>query len=139
MQEQFEPLKILNVFDRRYKKVHADRPYVTLRLAMSDRSVRRILHLDLHFHPYKIQILQSLNNGDYQQRIRFCENMLGRFEENDDQINNLWINNEAHSHLSGFVTNKTSDIGRMKTLVYFIKHPLTLKKLQYGAQFRPME
>lgn len=76
------------------------------RLAMSDRSVRRILHLDLHFHPYKIQMVQSLNPGDYQKRIRFCENMLGRLEENDDQINNLWMSDEAHFHLSGFVNKQ---------------------------------
>lgn len=76
------------------------------RLAMNDRSVRRILHLDIHFHPYKIQIVQSLNPGDYQKRIRFCKNTLGRLEENDDQINNLWMSDEAHFHLSGFVNKQ---------------------------------
>ena len=29
-------------------------------LNLSDRSLRRILHHDLHFHPYKLQIVQEL-------------------------------------------------------------------------------
>lgn len=45
-------------------------------LAMSDRWLKRILHLDLHFHLYKIQIVQSLNPGDYQQCIQFYKDML---------------------------------------------------------------
>jgi len=30
------------------------------KLGLSESSVRRILHLDLHFHPYKIQVVQKL-------------------------------------------------------------------------------
>ena len=33
-------------------------------LGLSDSSVRHILHLDLHFHPYKIQVVQKLKEGD---------------------------------------------------------------------------
>lgn len=76
------------------------------RLRISDRSVRRILHQDLRYHPYKIQVVQSLHPGDYQQRLRFCEVMLARLEENDDQLNNLWMSDEAHFHLSGFVNKQ---------------------------------
>lgn len=76
------------------------------RLRISDRSVRRILHQDLLNHPYKIQVVQSLHPGDFQQRIRFCEVMLARLEENDDQVNNLWMSDEAHFHLSGFVNKQ---------------------------------
>lgn len=60
---------------------------------ISDRSVGRIFHQYLQFHPYKIQIMQSLNTGDYQRWIRFCEDMLRRLEYNDDQVNNLWMSN----------------------------------------------
>lgn len=36
-------------------------------LRLSDRSVRRILHMDLRFHPYKLAIVQQLQPGDYAQ------------------------------------------------------------------------
>jgi hypothetical protein len=40
---------------------------------MSDRSVRRMLHEDLHFHPFKIQIVQELIPRDLKQRVQFCK------------------------------------------------------------------
>lgn len=39
-----------------------------LALRMSDRSVRRILHKHLKFHPYKIMIMQELLQGDFAQQ-----------------------------------------------------------------------
>jgi len=41
-------------------------------LGITPRSVQRILHNDLHYHPYKIQIVQALNTRDYGARVRFC-------------------------------------------------------------------
>jgi hypothetical protein len=52
---------------------------------MLDRSVRRILHLDLHFHPYKLQIVHELTAAHKVLRVRCCQQMvhmqanLGRF------------------------------------------------------------
>ena len=37
-------------------------------IGLSDRSVRRILHNDLNFHPYKIAIVQELNDRDMANR-----------------------------------------------------------------------
>jgi len=34
------------------------------KVGLSERSVRHILHLDLHLHPYKIQVVQKLEEGD---------------------------------------------------------------------------
>jgi hypothetical protein len=34
------------------------------KLGLSESSVRRILHLDLYFHPCKIQVVQKLEEGD---------------------------------------------------------------------------
>jgi hypothetical protein len=33
-------------------------------LRMSDRTVRRILHEDLDFHPYKMVMVQAINDQD---------------------------------------------------------------------------
>jgi hypothetical protein len=45
-------------------------------LNLSDRSVRRILHHDLHFHPYKLQIVQELTAAHKALRVRFCQQMV---------------------------------------------------------------
>ncbi|XP_073407316.1 uncharacterized protein [Dendrobates tinctorius] len=47
----------------------------SLELALSNRTVRRILHLDLHFHPYKSAIVQQLERGDYAARLKFAHEM----------------------------------------------------------------
>ena len=44
------------------------RPHcVSLRL--SEARVRRMLHKDLHFHPYKIQVIHALHERDYVNRV----------------------------------------------------------------------
>ncbi|GBL97640.1 hypothetical protein AVEN_49145-1 [Araneus ventricosus] len=40
-------------------------------LGISNRSVSRILHLDLKFQPYKLAFVQQLKPGDYAQRLNF--------------------------------------------------------------------
>ena len=45
---------------------------------------QRILHKDLGPHPYKITIVQQLNERDYQQRLTFCQTMLDMLEEIED-------------------------------------------------------
>ena len=43
---------------------------------LSDRSVRRILHKDLNFHPYKIVIIQELSDRDMASRRISSEQLL---------------------------------------------------------------
>jgi hypothetical protein len=42
-------------------------------LGMSEVSVWRILHKDLHFYPYKIQVTHALHERDYEHRVNFCQ------------------------------------------------------------------
>jgi hypothetical protein len=71
-------------------------------LGLSTRTVRRILHDDLHLHPYKMQMVHALKPGDYAMRIGFCEHMLQLLEDGPQLIDNLWMS-DAHFHLSGYV------------------------------------
>lgn len=75
-------------------------------LGMANTSVRRILRLDLHHHPYKIQVVQAMNENDFAARRRFCQTLLDMFDENEDLVHNLWMSDEAHFHLSGFVNKQ---------------------------------
>lgn len=71
-------------------------------LRMSDRSVRRILHMDLHYHPYKIAIVQQLKPHDYANRQRFSQEMIDLMD--DEKI--LVMSDEAHFHLDGYVNKQ---------------------------------
>lgn len=75
-------------------------------LQLSDRTVRRVLKLDLHNHPYKLQVVQTLNENDIAARRRFCERFLVMIEENQDIVHNFWMSDEAHFHLSGYVNKQ---------------------------------
>ena len=45
-------------------------------LGISDRSLRRIFHEDLSFHPYKLMPVQELNATDYGNRKNLCQQIL---------------------------------------------------------------
>ena len=64
-------------------------------IGLSDRSVRRILHKDLNFHPYKIAIVQELNDRDMANRRISSEQRL-EFLNDDGVINSLLMTDEAH-------------------------------------------
>ena len=72
-----------------------------LALGVSDRSVRRILHLDLKFHPYKIMMVQELQERDWHERQAAYERMLANVPPG-----RLLCSDEAHLHLSGFVNKQ---------------------------------
>lgn len=75
-------------------------------LGISYTSLRRILHKDLHYQPYKIQIVQELNEADFQKRLNFARELLNAIRNNEHFIHNLWMSDEAHFHLSGFVNKQ---------------------------------
>ena len=47
-------------------------------IGLTDRSVRRILHKNLNFHPYKIAIVQELNDLDMANRRIYSEQLLSK-------------------------------------------------------------
>ena len=53
-------------------------------LGLSEASVRRILHKDLHVYPYKIQVTHALLVRDYVKRVNFCHTCLQLINQNQD-------------------------------------------------------
>ena len=47
-------------------------------LGLSCGTLWRIFHLELHLHPYKVQLTQQLKPADHSQRCRYVEWMLGQ-------------------------------------------------------------
>jgi hypothetical protein len=75
-------------------------------LSLSEASVRRILHKDLHFYPYKIQVTYALHERDYVNRVNFCQTFSQLINQNQELVNNLLMSDEAHFHLSRFVNEQ---------------------------------
>ena len=67
-------------------------------LRLSDINIRRILHQNLNFHPYKLMLVQELNQQDFG-RTTFAETMLQMFEEDSELV--ILTSDEAHFHLNG--------------------------------------
>lgn len=71
-------------------------------LELSDRSVRRMLHRDLHMHPYKIMVTQELSERNFETRRAVCHEIL----QNVPVGAVLISSDEAHFHLSGTVNKQ---------------------------------
>ena len=56
--------------------VRPDVLLASMQLVISDRTVRRILHEELRFHPYKMAVVQQLTERDFNARQTACESLL---------------------------------------------------------------
>jgi hypothetical protein len=64
-------------------------PFCAVSLGLSEASVRRILHKDLHFYPNKIQVTHALHERDYVNRVNFCQTFLQLINQNQELVNKL--------------------------------------------------
>jgi hypothetical protein len=71
---------------------------------LSNRSVRRILYIDLGFHPYKMAMVQQLNHRNYVKRLNFAREMEAILDQNNNII--LFMTDEAYFHLNGMVNQQ---------------------------------
>ena len=74
------------------------------KLGLSSHLLRHILHLELHFQPYKLVVVQQLKPRDYAQQVTFAYEMQAIFEHNDNLI--LCMSDKAHFYLSGMVNQQ---------------------------------
>ena len=82
-------------------------------IGLSDRCVRRILHKDLNFHPYKTVIVQELSDRDMANGRISSEQLLEVLND-DGVINTFLMTDEAHFHLSGYVNKQNIATGHLK-------------------------
>jgi hypothetical protein len=71
-------------------------------LGISSRSLRRILHIDLKLHPYKMMLAQELSERDPANRTAISEEIL----EQVPAAAVLLSSDEAHFHISGAVNKQ---------------------------------
>ena len=74
-------------------------------LGISRRSLQRIQN-DLNMYPYKVQLVQSLQPLDMQQRLTYAVKFQEIARNDINFTHNLIIRNEAHFHLNGHVNKQ---------------------------------
>ncbi len=77
-----------------------------LALLWNKRSIRQILHKDLHYHPHKIQAAQELSEWDKARRLLFCNEFLELVKNKINIVNTLLMSDEAHFLVSGYVNKQ---------------------------------
>lgn len=70
--------------------------------AVSQRTVGRILKAH-KFHPYKIKLVQELNEDDFDRRLQFCELMSERAIQDLNFLFNICFSDECSFYLNGTV------------------------------------
>ena len=90
---------------------------VSRALGISQPTVWRVLKKRLHFKPYKLQLVQALNDNDYQRRMEFCNEMLQMMEDNENFSSLLIFSDEATFHLNGKINKHNVRIWVPKILV----------------------
>lgn len=75
-------------------------------LGLSYGSLWRILNLDLHLHPYKVQLVQKLEPGDHGMRRVYAKWVLEQQKQNPDFSYQIFFSDEAHFHLGGYVNTQ---------------------------------
>ena len=75
-------------------------------IGKSRSSVHRILKKDLLLFPYKIQCVQELKEKDARTRMEFSNAFLRLCENDMSVIDNLFMSDEAHFHLNGYVNKQ---------------------------------
>jgi len=74
-----------------------------LTFRLNECSVCRILHKDLHYRSYKIQVAQELGEQDKVIGLQFWNEFLDLVKNESNMVNTLLMSNDAHFRVSGHV------------------------------------
>ena len=96
---------------------------------ISHRSCRRILHLDLHMHPYRVSVVHALQPPDAPQRRQFCEWLFNEITMNGLNMDLFLISDESWFHLSGYVNSQNNRFWAAENPHYFHETPLHAQKV----------
>jgi len=97
-------------------------------IGLPDPSVRRILHKDLNFQPYKIAIVQKLSDCDMA-NCRISSEQLLEMLNDDGVFSTVLMTDEARFHLSGHVNKQNYCYWAPENPQELHQHPLHGERL----------
>lgn len=81
---------------------HTSTRKVSRQLNISQTSVSRVIRKH-KFHPYHIKLAQELDEGDFQNRLNFCQWAVDKSAEQPEFLNFVLFTDEATFHKNGYV------------------------------------
>jgi hypothetical protein len=96
---------------------------LALQAGVPRSTCHKIVKKNLHFHPYKITIVQELLPTDLESRINYCN----RFQNNlnNDRLFDLsFFSDEAWCHVSGYVNSQNVRYWSSENPHVFVEAPL---------------
>jgi len=91
-------------------------------------SVDKILRRHFKLWPYKICLVQGLQEGDREKRFEFCE----WFPKNEHSLPDILWNDECYFSLSGILNTHNCRIGQTIILTALKRHNCTHHKFVFG-------
>lgn len=87
--------------------VSTENPHLSTRILSQDNdtshmSVERLLQME-KFHPYKVNLIQELTDGDFDRRLQFCETMMDLFNTNEHFLYEIMFSDESSFSINGTV------------------------------------
>jgi hypothetical protein len=111
------------------RNLHRSARRHSVSLGLSAASVRRILHKDIVFFSYKIQVTHALHERDNVNRLNICQTFLQLINQNQELVNNLLMSDETHFHLSGFVNKQNFRYWSARNPIELHERPLHSSKV----------
>ena len=108
---------------------------ISLETSIPASTVRKILKVDLEFHPYRVHRVHKLTSRDHESRKLFCEKMLAMLESDETVIEKILMTDEAHFHLSGAVNTRNTRIWASRNPHAATEIPLHSPKLTVWMGF----
>ncbi len=101
------------------KELFERNPRLSLRKAaqqaeVSITSVHKILRRFLKLKPYRITEIHELKDPDRQKRVEFCQWALTVLDQDETFFDHLWMTDEAHFHLNGYVNSQNCRVWALK-------------------------
>ena len=87
------------------KKINVSLRHLFQQLGTSYGSAHTLVWNKLIMHPYKIQICQKLQPGDFDWRVQFSKWFLQKLED-PGSLGGLIMSDEAHFNLSGYINKQ---------------------------------
>ena len=101
-------------------------------------SIQKILKSN-NWYPYKINIVQKLNEHDRILRKAFAEADLCRIQSDPSHLSYLTFSDEGHFHLDGRVNRHNSRSGLVLTFDGLVKRVSIRRALPYGLPYGKVE
>lgn len=105
---------------------------IARRSDVSKSSVHRILRRKLQCRPYKMKVMQELNDSDFQKRLDFVNDFTEHFIDDLDYV--IW-SDEAYFYLDGSVHSKNAYIWSSENPQAFVTKPLHSAKICVWSAF----